>query len=41
MTAVLLFDATPHAQRFIVATADPAANSITLLLNWPALLKKQ
>jgi len=35
-----LYDVTPDATRFIVATSvDPAAaNSITLLLNWPSLL---
>ncbi len=40
VTNAPLFDVTPDGKRFIVATAaDPeAANSISLLLNWPAML---
>jgi Tol biopolymer transport system component len=43
VTNAPLFDVTPDGQRFIVATAaDPAAaDSISLLLNWAALLKRQ
>jgi hypothetical protein len=43
MTSAPLFDVTRDGQRFIVATAaDPeASRSITLLLNWPALLKQR
>jgi Tol biopolymer transport system component len=42
-TEAPLYDVTPDATRFIVATsADPAAaNSITLLLNWPSLLNQR
>lgn len=41
MTNAPLFDVTRDASRFVVAVAaDPAANSITFLLNWSALLKK-
>jgi eukaryotic-like serine/threonine-protein kinase len=41
-TSAPLFDVTSNGTRFVVAaSADPAAaNSITLLLNWPALLNR-
>ena len=37
-----IFDVTPDGRRFIVTTFDDQASaSITLVINWPALLRKQ
>lgn len=37
-----LFDVTPDGQRFFVVDDAPRSNAtLTLVANWPALLKKQ